>query len=220
MFFPDAAAAAAGPAAAAARQIRPENTRFPDEFLRAHLTDVSQPTRQELEALAAQDPAATPRVGGFSLLRSPSPAPGERGDAPPLTWGTVADTPLHLEHEDAAAQPLQLSEFRVPPPPARELTARRLSERAGARTRAAATPSTLAAQRTPSASPAARLAALSPAARVLAGRATARAATRGDAQLLASYRSPLVAAGARGAAPSPSPSPSPAPSPAPARAVK
>jgi hypothetical protein len=43
---------------------------------------------------------ATPIVGGFKMMRTPSPAPGEMGESPFITWGDIIGTPQHLKDED------------------------------------------------------------------------------------------------------------------------
>lgn len=42
---------------------------------------------------------ASPRVGGFGFLVTPSPAPGVDDDAPMFTWGAVEGTPLLLSDD-------------------------------------------------------------------------------------------------------------------------
>jgi protein DGCR14 len=43
---------------------------------------------------------ASPRVGGYGFLVTPSPAPGVDDDAPMFTWGAVDGTPLLLHEDD------------------------------------------------------------------------------------------------------------------------
>ena len=43
---------------------------------------------------------ASPRVGGYGFLVTPSPAPGVDDEAPMFTWGAVDGTPLLLHNDD------------------------------------------------------------------------------------------------------------------------
>jgi hypothetical protein len=161
-----------------------------------------------------QGAAASPRVGGYGFVATPSPAPGV-DMSPMTTWGRLDGTPLLIDPTDT---PLDLTPgptFHVPDPPKREELAMRLADKAKESMKARR-------QRTfatPSPSPYARPSpALSPAGRSLitSKLSSARKTSLGaDLQLRASYNSPAVRAGARakGGAITPSPLPTPSPSP-------
>jgi len=101
---------------------------------------------------------ASPRVGGFNFLLTPSPAPGV-DDAPQLTWGSVDGTPLILPEDDMPSfQP-----FRVQGATSKEQAAEKLHrkkvEKSALAARSASskhTPSRRGAPGTPQFSPAAR----------------------------------------------------------------
>jgi hypothetical protein len=168
----------------------------------------------------------TPAVGGYKLMRTPSPAPGGAGDASPLmTWGDIVGTPVHLTAEDVkalASAPVDLltgksAVFRVAATPSRELLAMKLTTKSPAAAGAVADSASLkrkrtgthtpvgAAGTTPMLSPAAGRSGaaggsstpLSAAAQRLLKRAAQATPARADLQLRASYASPMIAPGAR-----------------------
>jgi protein DGCR14 len=157
---------------------------------------------------------ASPQVGGYGFVATPSPAPGV-DMSPMTTWGRLDGTPLLLDPTDT---PLDLTpgpSFKVPEPPRREALAMRLADKAKETQKAKS--------RAYAASPYARpssTTALSPAGRSLMASklSSKRGIVGADMQLRASYNSPAV--GGKGAQKSggggfvtPSPLPSPTPSP-------
>lgn len=124
---------------------------------------------------------ASPQIMGYGFLHTPTPAPGQHGQTPIMTWGTLDATPMRL---DDTPTPV----FKVPPTPKRELLSHKLAEKANRSMRARSmksasanystnTPSTSGSltprdgahgSRTPSLS--ARLSDMSPAAQRLAGK--------------------------------------------------
>lgn len=153
--------------------------------------------------------AASPKVGGYGFVATPSPAPGV-DMSPMTTWGRLDGTPLLLDPTDT---PLDLTpgpNFKVPDTPRREELAMKLADKANQAQKARK------AARTPihaGASPYGRGPALSPAGRsLLASKTGQRKSVGADMQLRASYNSPAVnnARGKGGVTPSPlTPSPSP-----------
>jgi Nuclear protein Es2 len=156
--------------------------------------------------------AASPRVGGYGFVATPSPAPGV-DMSPMTTWGRLDGTPLLLDPTDT---PLDLTPgpaFKVHEPPRREEIAMRLADKAkasqNAKARSYAAPaSPFTSRPSPALSPAGRS--------LVSSKMNKRKNTVGaDMQLRASYASPQVGAGkgasksAGGVTPSPLPSPSP-----------
>lgn len=123
-----------------------------------------------------QPGTASPKVGGFGFVATPSPAPGVN-ETPLLTWGEIEGTPFLLDGSDT---PLPRNpggpQFRIPEPRSRERLAHSLADgaarRSAARKNAAldrARSSLLSPRLSPSPkSPLARLGTMSPAARHLA----------------------------------------------------
>jgi len=70
-----------------------------------------QPTFRAYATPGAESVAASPRVGGYSFLLTPSPAPGEQDDIPSFTWGNIEGTPLILPEDDMPEyQPFRVQE--------------------------------------------------------------------------------------------------------------
>lgn len=78
---------------------------------------------------------STPRVNGFSYVKTPSPAPGV--DASPLmTWGQIEGTPFKLDGSDTPILPGPLQGgFKMPEPPKRERLALALADKVSERYR-------------------------------------------------------------------------------------
>lgn len=77
----------------------------------------------------------TPKVNGFSFVKTPSPAPGVN-ESPLMTWGEIEGTPFRLDGGDTPIRTtLQGPSFRIPEPPKREKLALALAEKAGERHR-------------------------------------------------------------------------------------
>jgi len=169
-----------------AKEIIPENTRFPGGFF-------DKPTKVEEEKLKEAVPS-TPVVDNFKLLRTPTPSvnPGEEF----MTWGDIIGTPLHLKEEDLheeARTSSSTKEFRVPATPARDEILYRLDAQSKERSKhLGARRTTTPGHRTP-------MTPMSPAARALLRSRT----NQGDPQLRASY----------GLTPTPSPRPFARPAP-------
>ncbi|ERL86930.1 splicing factor ESS-2 homolog [Dendroctonus ponderosae] len=116
----------------------------------------------------------TPRVGGFRLIRSPSPSPSLLA-SPLMTWGEIEGTPFRLDGGDTPLPRSKGPSFKMSEPPRREQLAFALAERVGeknrdqkkraldAQRRQFSTPSPR-----PNSSTIERLASMSPAARRLA----------------------------------------------------
>ena len=124
------------------------------------------PASSSSGAAAAGGAGRTPAVGGYKLLRTPSPTPGGIGgggvgaQSPLITWGQLLATPSHLHEEDAdGIGPLKLDSsdvaaaaasntgFKIAPTPRRDEvawgmvdSARRKELEAKKRKRADATP--------------------------------------------------------------------------------
>lgn len=81
-----------------------ENTRFPgrlyNPFPGANRSSEDR-AADDTTAAAAKATKGTPAVGGYKMVRTPTPAVGGPGNASPLiTWGQVVGTPAHLDAED------------------------------------------------------------------------------------------------------------------------
>uniref|UniRef100_A0A1B6KB47 Uncharacterized protein n=1 Tax=Graphocephala atropunctata TaxID=36148 RepID=A0A1B6KB47_9HEMI len=144
----------------------------------------------------------TPKVNGFSFVKTPSPAPGVN-ESPLMTWGNIDGTPFRLDGGDTPLRSSSGPSFKIPEPPKREKLALALAEKAGERHRDRKKKALLAAQRqlaSPSPSRTSgcsldRLHSMSPAAQRLASTKLKRLSS--DSSLLASYsphrRTPLPA---------------------------
>ncbi|KAH3759318.1 splicing factor ESS-2 [Pelomyxa schiedti] len=128
----------------------------------------------------------SPKVGGYSFVATPSPAPG---DSPLTTWGKIAATPLRLDPTDTPLDTTPGPRFKVPEPPQREKIALALTEKRAQnlRLQTITKPSSPFRMATPS-TPSSRFGALSPAGHSLMNRLGKIA----DPQLRASYSTPIV----------------------------
>lgn len=83
-----------------------------------------------------QPGTASPKVGGFGFVATPSPAPGVN-ETPLLTWGEIEGTPFLLDGSDT---PLPRNpggpQFRIPEPRSRERLAHSLADGAARRSAA------------------------------------------------------------------------------------
>ncbi|XP_069678993.1 splicing factor ESS-2 homolog [Periplaneta americana] len=158
----------------------------------------------------------TPKVNGFSFVKTPSPAPGVN-ESPLMTWGEIEGTPFRLDGGDTPiCTTLQGPSFRIPEPPKREKLALALAEKAGERHRDRKMKAIEAARKqlaTPSPRPGSgasldRLNSMSPAARRLASTQLRRCSLGSDRALLASY-SPSPQRSIRNGQPSPHHTPDP-----------
>lgn len=109
------------------KEIVPENTRFPGGFFDKPTNDEERKILQN----AVDATSGTPMVGGYKLMRTPSPSPGRDngGESPFMTWGDIVGTPFHLRDEDddddendgqRKRRKTKSSGFRVPATPSRE----------------------------------------------------------------------------------------------------
>lgn len=134
----------------------------------------------------------TPKVNGFSLVKTPSPAPGVN-ESPLMTWGDIEGTPFRLDSGDTPLRATPGPCFKIPEPPKREKLALALAEKAGERHRDRKKKAILAARRqlnSPSprnstGTPLDRLQSMSPAAQRLASSQIRRLSS--DPALQASY---------------------------------
>lgn len=144
----------------------------------------------------------TPKVNGFSFVKTPSPAPGVN-ESPLMTWGNIDGTPFRLDGGDTPLRSSSGPSFKIPEPPRREKLALALAEKAGERHRDRKKKALLAAQRqlaspspNRSGSTLDRLHSMSPAAQRLASAKLKRIGS--DHSLSASYspfrRTPLMSA--------------------------
>ncbi|KAJ8949201.1 hypothetical protein NQ318_021694 [Aromia moschata] len=76
----------------------------------------------------------TPKVGGFSFVRSPSPSPSILG-SPLMTWGEIEGTPFRLDGSDTPLPRSQGPSFKMSEPPRREQLALALAEKVGEKNR-------------------------------------------------------------------------------------
>lgn len=88
----------------------------------------------------------TPKVNGFSFVKTPSPAPGVN-ESPLMTWGCIDGTPFRLDGGDTPLRPSTGPSFKIPEPPKREKLALALAEKAGERHRDRKKKALLAAQK-------------------------------------------------------------------------
>ncbi|KAI4455295.1 es-2 protein - related [Holotrichia oblita] len=116
----------------------------------------------------------TPKINGFSFVRTPSPNPGV-AESPLMTWGEIEGTPFRLDGGDTPLPRSQGPSFKMAEPPRREQIALALAEKVGVRHRDEKKKAMDAARRhfaspspRPSSSTIDRLATMSPAARKLA----------------------------------------------------
>ncbi|KAL1502805.1 hypothetical protein ABEB36_007898 [Hypothenemus hampei] len=115
----------------------------------------------------------TPKIGGFSLVRTPSPSPSILG-TPLMTWGEIEGTPFRLDGSDSPVpHRSQGPAFKMAEPPRREQIAFALAEKVSEKKRnrknsMEARYSTTPSPGRPNSSAIDRLATMSPAARKLA----------------------------------------------------
>ncbi|KAJ8939718.1 hypothetical protein NQ314_011004 [Rhamnusium bicolor] len=76
----------------------------------------------------------TPKIGGFSFVRSPSPSPTLLG-SPLMTWGEIEGTPFRLDGSDTPLPRSQGPSFKMSKPPRREQLALALAEKVGEKNR-------------------------------------------------------------------------------------
>ncbi|CAG9770880.1 unnamed protein product [Ceutorhynchus assimilis] len=76
----------------------------------------------------------TPKIGGFSLVRTPSPSPSVLG-TPLMTWGEIEGTPFRLDGSDTPLPRSQGPSFKMSEPPRREQIALALAEKVGEKNR-------------------------------------------------------------------------------------
>ncbi|XP_050300399.1 splicing factor ESS-2 homolog [Anthonomus grandis grandis] len=76
----------------------------------------------------------TPKIGGFSLVRTPSPSPSVLG-TPLMTWGEIEGTPFRLDGSDTPLPKSQGPSFKMAEPPRRERLALALAEKVGEKNR-------------------------------------------------------------------------------------
>lgn len=72
----------------------------------------------------------TPKINGFSFVRSPSPYPGV-AESPLMTWGEIEGTPFRLDGSDTPLPRNQGPSFKMSEPPRREQIAYALAEKVG-----------------------------------------------------------------------------------------
>uniref|UniRef100_A0A7S2XB25 Uncharacterized protein n=1 Tax=Lotharella oceanica TaxID=641309 RepID=A0A7S2XB25_9EUKA len=110
------------------------NTRFPGTLEQQVVEDYLQANRPPSSTRPHHE--GTPMIRGYKLMRTPSPSPSASGEAPIVTWGDVASTPMHLREEDPMDKQkdvdltIQESVFRVPEMPKREKLGLKLGEQA------------------------------------------------------------------------------------------
>ncbi|KAK6641901.1 hypothetical protein RUM44_013621 [Polyplax serrata] len=73
--------------------------------------------------------AETPKVNGFSFVRTPSPQPGV-DESPLITWGEIEGTPFRLDGSDTPYVSSSGPTFRIPEIPKREKIAMALADKA------------------------------------------------------------------------------------------
>ncbi|XP_067014653.2 splicing factor ESS-2 homolog [Anabrus simplex] len=78
--------------------------------------------------------SSTPKVNGYSFVKTPSPAPGVN-ESPLMTWGEIEGTPFRLDGGDTPVRTTPGPSFRIPEPPKREKLALALAEKVGERHR-------------------------------------------------------------------------------------
>ncbi|CAG9861754.1 unnamed protein product [Phyllotreta striolata] len=72
----------------------------------------------------------TPKIGGYSFVREPSPSPSMLG-TPLMTWGEIEGTPFRLDGSDTPIPRSQGPTFKMSEPPRREQLALALAEKVG-----------------------------------------------------------------------------------------
>jgi protein DGCR14 len=111
-----------------------ENTRlqlrpFDEMASRVQIVQMAQAQARGQEGRIGVDgltvAAPSPQIKGFSLVRTPSPAPGRGGETPIMTWGEIEGTPCRLDTPS----------FRMAQTPRREQIAHQLADQAGQRHR-------------------------------------------------------------------------------------
>jgi len=114
------------------------NTRFPPSYTatRDSLSKVGMETPPSpstssvssrssvVSSLSRGGRAPTPSVGGYKLLRTPTPVAGKDVD-PVMTWGNIVGTPVALPEESLSSTPSP--RFKVPKTPQRDLLALKLA---------------------------------------------------------------------------------------------
>ncbi|CAB3373718.1 Hypothetical predicted protein [Cloeon dipterum] len=167
--------------AANRHEVVPENTRlksnpFNDAANRAKIVAAAHLQSKINEGRIGVDgqvvASASPQIKGFSLVRTPSPAPGRGGETPVMTWGEIEGTPCRLDTPS----------FRMAETPRREQIAMELADKAGQRHRDLKLKAIQAARRNIALTPGSKTPLLSPAAQKLAS-----ARKVGDRALRASY---------------------------------
>lgn len=76
----------------------------------------------------------TPKINGFSFVKTPSPAPGVN-ESPLMTWGQIEGTPFRLDGGDTPLRTSVGLSYFVPEPPKRERLALKLADKVGERHR-------------------------------------------------------------------------------------
>lgn len=76
----------------------------------------------------------SPKINGFSLIRTPSPCPGV-AQSPLMTWGEVEGAPFKLDGSDTPLPRAQGPSFKMNEPTKREQLAIALAEKASERHR-------------------------------------------------------------------------------------
>lgn len=86
----------------------------------------AEATKQDRDA-RTYSADGTPMVGGYKMMKTPTPSihDGDADGVPLMTWGTVVDTPLHLDKEDRqlkekARRRKKEATFLVPETPSRD----------------------------------------------------------------------------------------------------
>lgn len=86
----------------------------------------AEATKQDRDA-RTYSADGTPMVGGYKMMKTPTPSihDGDADGVPLMTWGTVVDTPLHLDKEDrllkeTAQRRKKEATFQVPETPSRD----------------------------------------------------------------------------------------------------
>lgn len=120
-----------------------------------------------------QDLTNTPKIRGFSFVKSPSPCPSLIDSSPLMTWGEIEGTPFRLDGGDTPLRPsISGPSFRIAETSKREALAHELADRASEKHREKKSRAIETAKRNMHASPQVRnslqrLASMSPAARRL-----------------------------------------------------
>eukprot|EP00478_Filoreta_tenera_P000825 GABV01000830.1.p1 GENE.GABV01000830.1~~GABV01000830.1.p1 ORF type:complete len:329 (+),score=88.64 GABV01000830.1:115-1101(+) len=81
-----------------------------------------------------EDPNASPKVAGYSFVSTPRITPGDYGESPQMTWGTLESTPTVATNSTGAEAPdAHGPRFAISEEPARDRVLRRLTDRIGKR---------------------------------------------------------------------------------------